>query len=71
MGTKYENRFGKLIFSVGEQEIIDYLIHNFNQTFTQAVDHVCKQKREAAVLYRRQGAHSLADQLLREIGELK
>ncbi len=69
--TKYENRFCKLIFSIGEQEIIDYLIHNFNQTFTQAVDHVCKQKREAATLYRRQGAYELADQLLREIGELK
>lgn len=68
--AKYENRYGKLIFSVGEQEIVDYLIHNFNQTFTQAVDHVCKQKREAATLYRRQGAHALADQLLREIGEL-
>ncbi len=69
--SKYQNRFGNLIFSVGEQEIIDYLIHNFNQSFTQAVDHVCKQKREHARLYRQQGNHKLADQLLREIGELK
>lgn len=68
--AKYENKFGKLIFSVAEQEIIEYLQYNFNQSFTQAVDLVCKQKREAATLYRRQGAHILADQLLREIGEL-
>lgn len=67
---KYHHRFGKLILSIGEQEIVDYLIHNFNQTFTQAVDHVCKQKREAAFLYRRQGKNALADQLLKEIGEL-
>lgn len=69
--AKYQNRFGNLIFSVAEQEIVDYLIHNFGQTFTQAVDHVCKQKREAAILYRKQGAHALADQILKEIGELK
>lgn len=69
--AKYENRFGKLIFSIGEQEIIDYLIHNFNQSFTQAVDHVCKQKREAAALYRRHGKTAIADQLMREIGELE
>lgn len=69
--AKYENKYGKLIFSIAEQEIVEYLIQNFNQTFTQAVDHVCAQKREHARLYRQQGAHALADQLLKEIGELK
>lgn len=69
--AKYENRLGNLIFSVAEQEIIDYLIHNFGQTFTQAVDHVVKQKREHARMYRQQGAVALADQILREIGDIK
>lgn len=69
--SKYVNRFGNLIFSVAEQEIVDYLMHNFNQTFTQAVDHVCKQKRDLAIQHRRMGNNNVADQLLREIGELK
>jgi len=69
--SKYVNRFGNLIFSVAEQEIIQNLQDHFCRTFTEAVDLVVKQKREHARLYRQQGAHTLADQLLKEIGELK
>jgi uncharacterized protein YqeY len=65
------NKFGNLIFSVGEQEIIESLQVHFNQSLFQAIDHVVKQKREASVLWRRQGLTELADQLLKEIGELK
>lgn len=65
------NKFGNLIFSVGEQEIIESLQRDFGQTFIQAVDHVIKQKRDASVLWRRQGQVRLADQLLREIGDIQ
>lgn len=68
--TKYVNKFGKLIFSVGEQEVIQSLQDHFGQTFIQAVDHVVSQKREHARLYRVQGNVKLADQLLKELGEL-
>lgn len=63
-------KFGKLIFSVGEQEIIRDLQENFNQPFLKAVDLVIEQKRHTAMIWRRRGNHELADQLLREIGEL-
>lgn len=69
--SKYVNKFGKLIFSVGEQEVIESLQVHFGQSFIQAVDHVCAQKREHARLYRVQGNAKLADQLLKELGELK
>lgn len=65
------NNFGNLIFSIGEQEIIQRLQNDFGQSFTQAIDLVINQKRDASVLYRRQGNIRLADQLLKEIGELK
>ncbi len=64
------NKFGKLIFSVGEQEIIQILQEGFNQSFIQAVDHVVNQKRDLASQHRRMGNIELADQLLKEIGEL-
>lgn len=66
-----DSRFGKLIFSVGEQEIIRSLQEDFNQPFITAVDLVVGQKREAAMIWRRRGNDALADQLLREIGELR
>jgi len=66
----YTNKFGNLIFSVGEQEVIQHLQDNFGQTFIQAVDHVVSQKREHGRLYRVQGHTALADQLLKELGEL-
>ncbi len=69
--AKYVNRFGNLVFSVAEQEIIQSLQDNFNRSFTEAVDLVVKQKREHARLYRQQGATKLADQLLRDIGDIK
>jgi uncharacterized protein YqeY len=69
--SKYVNRFGNLIFSVAEQEIIQNLQDVFQQPFTVAVDTVVKQKREHARLYRQQGAVQLADQLLKEIGDIK
>jgi hypothetical protein len=65
------NKFGNLIFSVGEQEIIQRLQNDFGQSFTQAIDLVINQKRDASVLYRRQGNIRLADQLLKEIGDIK
>ncbi len=65
------NKYGNLIFSVGEQEIIERLQNDFGQSFIQAVDLVIKQKRDAAVLWRRQGNAQLADQLLKEIGDIK
>lgn len=64
------DKFGKLIFSIGEQEIIESLQRDFNQTFIQAVDHVIAQKRYYAEIWRRRGNTELADQILREIGEL-
>ncbi len=65
------SKFGNLIFSVGEQEIIESLQVHFNQPFIKAVDLVIQQKRDASVLFRRQGNIQLADQLLREIGDIK
>jgi hypothetical protein len=65
------SKFGNLIFSVGEQEIIQRLQNDFGQSFIQAVDLVIGQKRDAAALYRRQGNVRLADQLLKEIGDIK
>lgn len=65
------SKFGKLIFSVGEQEIIEILQQGFGQSFIQAVDHVINQKRELAVQHRRLGNDRLADQLLKEIGDIK
>lgn len=65
------DKFGNLIFSVGEKEIIERLQNDFGQSFVMAVDLVIGQKRDASVLYRRQGNIKLADQLLREIGDIK
>lgn len=65
------NKYGKLTFSVGEQEIIELLQNQFNQSFIQAVDHVIAQKRDQANIWRRRGHAELADQLLREIGDIK
>lgn len=64
------DKFGKLIFSVAEQEIIESLQRDFNQTFVQAVEHVITQKRYYAYVWRRRGNDALADQILKEIGEL-
>ena len=64
------NKYGNLIFSIGEQEIIESLQRDFNQTFIQAVEHVVNQKRYYAYVWRRRGNTELADQILREIGEL-
>jgi len=65
------SKFGNLIFSVGEQEIIERLQNDFNQSFIKAVDLVVNQKRDLSNQWRRRGNIALADQLLREIGELK
>ena len=65
------SKFGNLIFSVGEQEIIERLQNDFGQSFVQAIDLVINQKRDAAAMWRRQGNVRLADQLLREIGDIK
>jgi hypothetical protein len=64
------NKYGNLIFSVGEQEIIESLQRDFNQTFVQAVDHVIAQKRYYAYVWRCRGNTELADQIMKEIGEL-
>lgn len=65
------NKFGNLIFNVGEQEIIQRLQDDFGQSFIQAVDLVISQKRDAATMWRRQGNIRLADQLLKEIGDIR
>lgn len=65
------SKFGNLIFSVGEQEIIERLQNDFNQSFLKAVDLVVNQKRDLSIQWRRRGNIALADQLLKEIGELK
>lgn len=65
------NKFGNLIFSVGEQEIIERLQNDFNQSFIKAVDLVVNQKRDLSIQWRQRGNIALADQILKEIGELK
>ncbi len=63
--------YGNLIFSVGEQEIIESLQRDFQQPLLTAIDHVVRQKRDLAHIWRRRGNTVLADQLLREIGDIK
>lgn len=61
---------GKVYLSVGEEEILELLTTEFKQTYLVAITHIINEKRSRAFQYSQQGRNDIADQLLKELGEL-
>jgi hypothetical protein len=54
---------------IGEKEMLQHLIDDFNLTERQALDEVIGYKREQALLYEQQGNLALAEHILKSIDE--